>query len=477
MSTVAISYKSLNNAASEAVDVAKKMETYANAVERSVCKKLDRYEGSWTENLRTAYSSASSKVEELREEAAEYRSYAEELRELKTQCETVDKAVKSKVSSLTATFKEAHGISNNVVVNSISYLLTSIGNSSAGGRWLNSAEDAFDADKEYIKQCIEDWYDYGGGKDAIKGVLTGLLELAVGVATACAAVATLVAGALTGWGLIVAIAALVTGVVTSLNGLTNFCNEIQAYAYTQGEDPATGKRKSGLDTLTDTIRSESDSEGWHIFSDLLDIVNTVCTAITAVDALGKLGSNLIKWASEGSMTSIKDLFSKTGLSAIGKKFKELGESFKSFDIKDFKDLLKITISEWDNNLMGEFKNFDTMKDAFSTWKNIFKIPLDLLKDGIVQTLGHDLLLPALTMLPLDGDDATFSDLEGLVGKSINVFSGTENILDGFFGADKSIVPTNLSSQVVEKLCTDSEISVGIPKTTIPNISMPILRAA
>ena len=173
MSTASISYSSLKNAAGEARDVAKKLDKYADSINSTVYKKLNNYEGSWTSNITSARSKANAKISELRTEAGKYRSYANELDDLKTECESVDKAVRSKVSSLTASFKAAHGIKNSVVVNTISYFFTSVGNSSNAGRWLNEQEDRIDAGMDYIKQRIEDWYDYEGGKDFIKGDANG----------------------------------------------------------------------------------------------------------------------------------------------------------------------------------------------------------------------------------------------------------------------------------------------------------------
>ncbi len=470
MSTVAISYSSLGKAAGEASDVAKKLDRYADVIERSVYDKLNRYDGSWTDNLRTARSQASNKVGDLRDEADRYRSYSENLKELKSECESVDKAVKSKVSSLTASFKEAYDINNNVVVNTISYIFTSITNSTAGGRWLNSASDAFDAKKDYFHQSIEDWYDYGGGKQLIKGVLIATLELVVGVISVAIAISALLAGALTGWGIVVAIAGLVTGVISIINGVTNYINEVRGYAYTQSEDPATGKRKRDLDTLTDTIRTESDSKGWHIAANALDLVNTVCTAITLVDSLGKLGGNIIKWASDGKMTSVKNLFSKEGWNAICGKFDEIRLTFKGGDFGDFKRILKMVVSEVGNNLKGEYWNFDDVDGGLKTAKNIFKVPLDLLKDGFLKTFGHSLVLPALTMIPLEGDDATFSDLEGIASKGLKIFKFQK-------GDDGIHVSMDIQKPVLDKLGQISEIHVGIPELTIPEIRTPILRAA
>ena len=222
MSTVSVSYWSLGQAAGEAKDVAKKLDKYANSIDKNVYKKLNKYEGSWTGNVSNARSKASAKISALESAAEKYRDYAEDLNDLKEECESVDKAVRSKVSSLTASFKKAHGIKNNVVVNTISYVFTSIGNSSYGGRWLNSKYDEAKSDIDYLKQSIEDWYDYNGGKELIKGILVGVLEIAIAVV----GVVLLFLGTITGvWAVIVAIATVVAAVIAVVNGFTNIVNE------------------------------------------------------------------------------------------------------------------------------------------------------------------------------------------------------------------------------------------------------------
>lgn len=136
MSTASISYSSLKNASNEAKSVAKKLDKYADSLYDNVYKKLNKYDGSWTSNLSTAKSKTNAKISELRSEQSKYETYATDLIDLCDECKEVDKAVRSKVSSLTASFKEAHGIRNSKVENAISYFFTGLGNETAFGRWL-----------------------------------------------------------------------------------------------------------------------------------------------------------------------------------------------------------------------------------------------------------------------------------------------------------------------------------------------------
>lgn len=260
MSTASISYSSLKDASNEAKDVAKKLDKYADSLYDNVYKKLNNYDGTWTSNLTTARSKTNAKISELRTEQGKYEAYATDLIELRDKCSEVDKAVRSKVSSLTATFKENHGIRNSKIENAISYFFTGLGNETAFGRWLGGKKDDLDTVTNYFKDSIKEWYNYEGGKELIKGVLVGLLEVAIGVLAIVGAI-------LSGGTLLVIIAGVVGGIIAVANGVANIWNEKKAYSTTQDGDPATGRRRSEVNTWQDYLRSSfafgDSGENYH----------------------------------------------------------------------------------------------------------------------------------------------------------------------------------------------------------------------
>ena len=169
MSKVTISYSSLKSASSEANQVAKKMTRYANNLNSAVYKKLSNYNGSYTSNISTAKSKSNSKISELKAKSKSYSKYADDLTALKDECLSTDKSVRSKVSQLTASFKEANGIKNSKVKNAINYCLTSFGNSTVAGRWVGNTSDKVTSVKDHITQSLKDWWNYDGGKQLVKG--------------------------------------------------------------------------------------------------------------------------------------------------------------------------------------------------------------------------------------------------------------------------------------------------------------------
>ena len=221
MSQACISYSSLKDASSEASQVAKKLNKYANNLDSQIYKKLNSYGGSYTTNISQAKSNVNTKIADLRKRSKAYSTYSQDLSDLKDQCVSTDKAVKSNVSKLTASFKSANGIRDSKVQNSINYFLTGIGNKTSAGRWLGNKKDEAGSALSNIKDSIKTWYNYDGGKELIKGALVGLLEVAIGV---LAVVSAILSG-----GVLVVIAGVVGGIIAIANGIANIWNEHKAY--------------------------------------------------------------------------------------------------------------------------------------------------------------------------------------------------------------------------------------------------------
>ena len=214
MSTVAISYRSLKDASNEADAVAKKLDRYADSLYDDVYKKLNKYDGPWSSHVSSAKTNTNNKINDLRAEQEKYESYADDLINLRDECERVDKAVKTSVSTLTASFKEAYGIRNNAVENAINYIVTGLKNKTAVGRWIGGVKDTFEAGKNYLKDSIKEWYNYKGGKELIVGTLVGLIEVAIGVLAIAGAI-------LSGGALVAVIAGVVGGIIAIANGAAN----------------------------------------------------------------------------------------------------------------------------------------------------------------------------------------------------------------------------------------------------------------
>ncbi|GFP74238.1 hypothetical protein [Clostridium fungisolvens] len=476
MSVVSISYNSLSNASSEAKHVAKRLDDYADAINKSVYKKLNNYNGPRSSNISTASNHISSKISELRSQSEQYEKYATSLTNLEKECRSTDKSVRSKVSTLTATFKQNHGISNSKIQNTFNYFLTSIGNSTAFGRWLGDGDDLSDAEDDYFKQKIEDWYNYEGGEDLIKGTIVAILEIAIAVVTVVAAITTLLAGGAL-FAMIVAVASLIGGIIAGVNGITNLVNEGRAYNATRNGDPATGKRRSSEDTLTDTIRTESDSKSLHGLAAGIDVLDAVCTIVSVVGSAGELLKKGYKWT-KGLTTDVKNI--KIGevlkidnFKAFGLKLKntftngwtEMKCAIKMKDSVYFDWAKENFISDLKKNFNNSFRNFDSKLDSLKTTKNILGVIKDTTKDGLFAGFGS-VARPCITVagLPITAgsryDAIVFDDFYDIYDKI-----DSKVVKNPAFSKDSPV-----KADVMEKLSRGSHIKISIPDTHIPEIN-------
>ncbi len=512
MSIVSISYGSLKDASNEAKAVAKKLDSYADSIESSVYKKLNSYGGSWSSNLTNAKSKLNAKISNLRSTADKYNTYTSNLIDLRDECKNTDKSVRSTVSSLTATFKESHGIRNSKIKNAINYFFTSIGNSTSTGRWLGDGKDLYKASNNYLKKSIKEWYNYQGGKELIKGALVGALEVAIGVLAIVGAI-------LSGGALLVLIAGVVGGIIVAANGLANIWNEGKAYSATGSNDPATGKRRSEINSWQDYLRSSfifgddgedyEYNESYNAWATGIDVVNLVCTVVTVVSSCGKLLKNGYKWAT-GDATKLKDIkfkqiFSKDAFTAFKGKIKfgigdglaDIKMALKYHDWSIVEKLGTRMLRDTGRNLKAEFWDFFetngdfNRKGAVASIKNMLSIPKDILKDGFTPSNIFDVglnsvVIPSITAFTVNSTDGTIISSEG--GQM--QFDFTDKItfsdLTGLFEKGRKIPSTasglfsNGSSNnvdVISKLSSSCNINISIPEVYMPSIKMPIIRAA
>lgn len=482
MSIASISYSSISDAKSEAKQLSRKLDTYADHLNDQVYKKLSAYNGQWTSNLSDAKSKIGSKISDLRSASSKYGNYANDLSDLKEECQNTDKAVKSRIATLTASFKKAHGIRNSHIENGLYYVGVSVGNSTAGGRWVNDKIDKSKEGLTYIKDRLKAWYNYEGGKELIKGVVIGVLEVVV-------AIVSIVAAIVSGGALLVIIAGVVAGVIALANGVMNIYNESKAYSVTQNGDPAMGRRYSDEDTIQDTLRKESDDKFWHNVATGIDIVNIACTVITVVSSVGKLVKNGYKWAtgstSELKDIKLKDIFSKGVLKEFGSKlkttfkngFSDITKAFKSGNWTNIKMGAADFWSDFKFNLSKRFdiNKIEDFKGGVKMTKNYLSLFKDLAKNGITGTvIIENIVLPSIST----GDITTIKTGEGCQMKfdfdSIKLddfYSIGDKINSKIIGSDLFKNDSPMTSDVIEKLSSISNINISIPDIHIPEVNI------
>ncbi len=435
MSVATISYSSLRDAFSEANAVSKKLDRYADNLHSSVLRKLESYSGSYTGNIQSAKNNVRTKIDLLRSKSRAYSNYANDLGELKEECLNTDKSVRTLVSNLTATFKQSQGIRNSVVQNTINYYLTSLGNSSAAGRWLGGAKDRAGSIKEYIKQAVEDWWDYEGGKQLIKGIVIAGLSIVIAICEM---------GSILG---------VIAGVIAIVSGVVNIVNEFRAYHETHNnEDPALGRRRSAEDSLQDTLRKETDSKLWHNVATGIDTVKFVCDTGDFLKDAGKLAKNGYKWATGYA----KDI-TETGKAVKGlPSLKTSGKSFGS----DFFNSLKGFKDGYFN-----FTGTETVKNWASAAKSVISADFSTRKKGIESMFGDEGILNKAIFPYINLKNADLS-----LGDIYKVFSGGFELKKSFVELKDHFLDSGnfIEKGVLEKLNTTCDFSISVPELNIPN---------
>lgn len=502
MSVATISYSSLRDASSEANAVSKKLDRYADNLNSSVLRKLESYSGSYTGNIQSAKNNVRTKIDLLRSKSRAYSNYANDLGELKEECLNTDKSVRTLVSNLTATFKQSQGIRNSVVQNTINYYLTSLGNSSAAGRWLGGAKDKAGSIKEYIKQKFEDWWDYEGGKQWVKGMAVAALEIVGGICAVITGIAGILAAATVG-AAIVAAAGAIGGALALMNGMMNAKNENRAYNETHNnDDPALGRRRSAEDTIQDTVRRETDSKFWHNVATGLDVAGAVCTVVSFVGGVGDLMKKAYKWTT-GSMADIKnitvrDILTKDNFSQFAGKVKstvldggrEIKNAVKFRDLSTLKSFGRNFGSDFLNNL-SEFKKGYTdysslAKGAKSVgkWSSLSKTLVSgdfsaktMLKDVVLDKviLSNVGVFKGVTYSPEGGHNSglfAYKDSNISISDIKGTFSGMEKLWETGGELKNNLFQSGgfMDKSVLNKLNTICGLSISVPEINIPGCS-------
>ena len=480
MSTLTVSYRDLGRASSDANTVAKRIGDYSNSLQREVVKKLNNYSGTWTGNMNSAKSQTEQKINDLNEEKRKYEKLSTDLSDLCEECKSTDVAVKGLVSSLTADFKQAHGIRNNPVENAIMNFLTSLQNCTFVDRWVESKLEDFMDNASDLYDRIKYWYNYEGGKEDLSAALTFIAEIAVALLSFALAIATFMAAALTLGSLLVFLASATLATIGILDAIANLKNECRASSL-RGKDPATAKRLSDLNTAADTFTSSfmygdgeyyEYNEFYNNISSGLKIAKLVADIIKFVDGGLKLLTNLGKWLSGSEGFKLTKLFSKSGIKAfLTDVRKNIGDFKRSFHI-DFSSLRSLGEDIWKNslnNLKNEFLDFENLEDSFSSMKKIASFGKDII--GMIdegkfdfKKIYEDVIGPGLGIADIPNKENKHKMIT--IGYFTSLISKVSKMLE---------VPGELSGTTIDVKCLDklndrSTVSIEIKPVRVPQFS-------
>lgn len=468
MSGVVISYgdgwgTGLKEASKEAKTVSRRLADYADALNDEVYKKLNNYAGDRNENFNSALNSIRAKITQLEEDSDKYETYSADIDDLKETCKQVDQTVAARVESLTEEFKEANGITTSKFLDNIDLFLTNVKNRTFIGRWLDDAKDWFDQTKDYLKECIEDWYQFQGGEQYLYGSGEAFLKMALAVGTLLVGAATIAAGG-PAIVLIGGIAGVILGVIGIINSLANGKNEVRALEE-YSDDPAKARRLSGEDTVQDYLRQEGDKnialrDG---IAGTIDAVTIVCEVAKIASGTVALRSNLKSWAGE------QGIWSKIKTSAISGT-NELKNAFATNNFTNITSSLKnIAI----RNLKINYLNADTGKDlgyTIQNWASLSKNALTDVRDWKKGDFGSDNMKSILETLAFNITTVEYEKSNSSNGrvekKSFYLSKSYELIKKGFSISDDALKLFNSSN---------SSTKIAVPQSILPDahVDVPI----
>lgn len=498
MSIASISYDSLSNAADEAKDVAKKLDTYANSLNSSVYKKLNNYKGPWTSNISNAHSKLDDKITRLHNKATDYRDYSDSLASLGAQCLSVDKNVATRIATLTASFKTAHGIETNTFLETIQYGRRIMLNSTVVGRWLSGGiDDPLRLYSNTTTDIHKTLWNYYGVRQFVQGSLQAQVE----IDTAGVPVALAIISLCYGKGDFFSIVDLIDGTIEGfLGGTVNLIFEyIGLVNYFTG-DPANGRQWSSIDNAQQALRRKTDFKVCHIVASAIDGVHIVCNILDIVDGL-ETGLTALrkgsKWIFSGEMpgtTIIKNLKKyyfdfkacPSGATKI-EKLETISDTLRSIkhltDVRE--DLYHDVVA-----IMDTAKN-----DASKLWETI----LDTSSNNVMDHI----FLPGVNLVEFknsDGDDQviSFKDINDWIFDVVDVFSSVKTATDCIDNIDRTKLSNDftaftegilnlntvfydelmmflgertLSSVMLDKMAEPVDINISIPEIHVPKVNL------
>ena len=333
MGVLKINYSELAGAIKNAEKAAKEADSYAEGLEKKVCKKIADLEGGSSGNVNNADYFVKKKIGVLKAKSEKLKNFAGKLSTFEENCKEADKDVGAKFSALYSQFKKDNGFKISIVSEFFCYLGTKILNSTEFGKWLNNTIRSINDFLNDIWGEIKYWYKCEGGKYVVDIVLS--------VAAIALAVVTIITA---GAGFF-AIVAIIGAFISIVNAINNICTSAAALHYND-EDPAWANRYGEMDKLTDTLRKRVNSRFADVAANALDAIEAFCDIVGLI----KVGTDL-----SGNISKYKKIF-KDGKASTLKKWFDFGKkTFKDqfandFEkIGNFKKLIKT--SETMNNVL------------------------------------------------------------------------------------------------------------------------------
>lgn len=286
MATLVVDYDSLSKVATNASNLAKRAESYADDLTTKVLNKFSGISGGASTNTADAKYYVKAKITALRNKQESYYSLSKQITTFSENAKRIDKEVEKLIAKNQEKFLSNHehlriddwkaALLNWLVdLKNKCPLFEVIGNAL---RNVGTAISDMCANIKY-------WYKCEGGKEIVSFVLA--------IGGAIVAVLLFIAS-LPASGFI-AICAAIGAAITAVNALVNVYTSYRSMKSATNGDPAWAKIYGKQDKLTDVIRAHNFGNGTlnrlsYGVATVIDGVELFCDIVNIVDAVGKIKS-------------------------------------------------------------------------------------------------------------------------------------------------------------------------------------------
>lgn len=286
MATLVIDYDSLTRVATNASNLAKKAETYANDLTNKVLNKFSGISGGSTANTADAHYYVKAKITALRTKQSSYSGLSTQITTFVENAKRIDQEVEKMIATNQEKFlsKNEHLRIDGGKASILNWLVD-LKNSCPLFEVIGNALRDIGTSTSDMFANIKYWYKCEGGKESVD------FALAIGGAIA-AALLFVISLPASGF---VAICAMIGAAITAINAFTNVFTSYAAMKSAKNDDPAWARIYSKQDKFSDVLRQTNFDDGLtnrlsYGIATGIDGVELFCNIVNIVNAVGQIKS-------------------------------------------------------------------------------------------------------------------------------------------------------------------------------------------
>ena len=288
MATLVIDYDSLAKVATNASNLAKSAESYANDLTNKVLNKFSGISGGASTNTADAKYYVKAKISALKTKQSSYSGLSTQITTFIENAKRIDQEVEKMIANNQEKFlsKNEHLRIDDWKATLLNWLVD-LKNSCPLFEIIGNALRDIGTAMSDMFANIKYWYKCEGGKEIVSFVLA--------IGGAIAAVLLFIASfPVSGF---VAICAMIGAAITAVNAVVNIFTSYSAMKAARNDDPAWAKIYGKQDKLSDVLRQTNFGNGTlnrlsYIGATVIDGVELFCDIVNIIHSVGQIKSKL-----------------------------------------------------------------------------------------------------------------------------------------------------------------------------------------